>query len=205
MQLVRRYETAFRLGDTTVLPDRNLLVRAGMHFRVERQVMVVLIHLVERVDEVVPRDELLEKLWVGSVPNSNGLTQCISKLRAAFGDSPSKSARIETIRKVGYRLIGPVELVDKTSATEPTTAVAARLLPQRRERVSPFYLAVALHGLIAAVFLTMVFANLQAPAPSDITVDLEDHAGSARSTADPAVDPFGDFFTSFMVDDASTE
>lgn len=116
-------ELSFSLGRSLVEPQLNLISRNDHQMQVERRVMEVLLYFVERPGRVVTRDELLSTFWSESLSNDEALTQAISKLRKALGDSAGESRSIQTIRKVGYRLVAPV------AYHEPI-----RLSPHRVER-----------------------------------------------------------------------
>ena len=103
----------FAVARATVKPQLNEIHQGGHVYRVERQVMLLMIHLAERVDSVVTRQELFSALWGDSPSGDEALTQTISKLRKALGKDASGVSPIQTIRKVGYRLGGPVHFVTK--------------------------------------------------------------------------------------------
>ncbi len=98
----------FMLAGATIVPMMNLVKREGKHVQVERQVMRLLLFLVKHENQTVTREYLLENLWDNQVPNDEALTQAMSKLRKALGDSAGQGRVIQTIRKVGYLLKGPV-------------------------------------------------------------------------------------------------
>ena len=99
---------SFLLAGSTIEPPLNQISRNGQQVQVERRVMLLLLCLVENVDQVVTREALLARLWHNKVPNDEALTQAVSKLRKALGDSAKSGQVIQTVRKVGYRLKGPV-------------------------------------------------------------------------------------------------
>lgn len=70
--------------------------------------MAVLVHLANRSGEAVTREELENEVWRGLVVGYDALSNTISKLRKAFGDDRKQPKFIETIPKVGYRLIAEV-------------------------------------------------------------------------------------------------
>ena len=65
------------------------------------------------------KEEFHEVVWPGLVPGDKALTNAIGKLRSAVGDE--NQSVIETIYKVGYRLVAPVthELVRQQSLGKP--------------------------------------------------------------------------------------
>lgn len=119
------------LAGTIVEPLLNLISRDGQHIQVERQVMLLLLFLVENVDQVVTREELLDNLWSSSFPKDEALTQAVSKLRKALGDSRGNHQSIQTIRKVGYRLIGPVLPIPRPSQDTPNKSPSLTTSPKK--------------------------------------------------------------------------
>jgi len=70
--------------------------------------MSVLDCLVKASDSVVTRQEIFDSVWRGAIVSDDALTQRIAEIRKAFGDSAHQSNIIETIPKIGFRLIPPV-------------------------------------------------------------------------------------------------
>ena len=70
--------------------------------------MQVLVCLADASGEVMSRTELMDAVWPGMTVTDDVLTQCIVELRRAFDDDARKPAVIETIPRVGFRLIAPV-------------------------------------------------------------------------------------------------
>lgn len=95
----------------------------------------VLMALVAHAGRVVGREALMDWVWPDTMPNEDVLTQAITQLRKAFGDSRRQTAYIETISKHGYRLIAPVEWLpsDESQIDAPThdgEAAAEETLPE---------------------------------------------------------------------------
>src|SRR5207247_7031086 len=69
--------------------------------------------LLEKPGEIVTRDWMLKRLWASDtfVDFEHSLNTAIKKLRAALGDTPENSRYIETVPRMGYRFIAPVEQV----------------------------------------------------------------------------------------------
>lgn len=103
----------FILAGIHVDPSLNAVTRNGRTVVLEPQVMRLLLHLSSHADQTCPRESIMESVWPDSLPNEEALTQAISKLRKALGDTDRTV--IKTVRKVGYRLHGPVTYVDATT------------------------------------------------------------------------------------------
>jgi TolB-like protein len=96
------------IGDWLIEPKLARVSRAGGVQHVTPRAMAVLLHLAEAGGGVVSRNDLLDAVWPGMAVTPDALSQCLVELRKAFGDSPRHPALIETIPKIGVRLLAPV-------------------------------------------------------------------------------------------------
>lgn len=99
----------YRFGDIEVDAAKFQARRGGHALDLEPKAIRVLVYLLEHSGRVVPKDELIEKVWDGVEVTDNALTRVIGQLRKALGDEAKNSRYIETIQTVGYRFIGIVE------------------------------------------------------------------------------------------------
>jgi Tol biopolymer transport system component/DNA-binding winged helix-turn-helix (wHTH) protein len=86
----------------------NAMTRNGVEHHLEPKVMKVLQVLAEHPNQVVLKDELMREVWPSTFVSDDVLTRCISMLRHIMQDSPHEPRYIQTIPKVGYRLVGEV-------------------------------------------------------------------------------------------------
>lgn len=100
----KRFWIRGRLVDTQL---GRLSGRSGT-VHLEPQVMKVLAHLASKPRAVVTKDELMSESWAGGIASDAALARCISRIRTAFGDDARQPQVIETIPKIGYRLIADV-------------------------------------------------------------------------------------------------
>jgi DNA-binding winged helix-turn-helix (wHTH) protein len=91
--------------------QRELLFKDGTKMRLPGKVFQTLAALLEKPGEVVTREALRERLWPqGTFVNYDAnVNTTVNKLRLALGDSPEQPAYIETIPRLGYCFVGPVE------------------------------------------------------------------------------------------------
>jgi adenylate cyclase len=111
-------DSDFRVGTWLVQPQLNSVSLNGIGARLEPKAMQVLVRLAESADDVVPKDRLLRAVWGDTFVTEDVLTRSISALRRAFHDSAQQPRFIQTIPKGGYRLIAPVEWVDRKPDVE---------------------------------------------------------------------------------------
>lgn len=97
----------FSLGNWIVRPNRDCIERDGRLVRLAPKAMAVLLCLARASGEVVSRQELFDCVWPACEVTDDALTQRIGELRKALGDSARNPEFIETIPKVGFRLIQP--------------------------------------------------------------------------------------------------
>ncbi len=97
------------------------LTKNGGKIRLPQQSIQALSLLLERPGEIVTREELRQRLWPSDVfvDFDHGLNKSIQKLRDALGDSAGSPRYIETIPRIGYRFIGPVN--GSTGIREPAS------------------------------------------------------------------------------------
>src|SRR3984893_9489199 len=105
------------------------LRKHGVRIRLPGQPFCVLSILLERPGQVLSREEMRDKLWSSDtfVDYERSLNSAIRKLRAVLGDSQESPRYIETVPRLGYRFIAPVEEI--SSFVEPSPPV--RLKPAR--------------------------------------------------------------------------
>jgi Tol biopolymer transport system component/DNA-binding winged helix-turn-helix (wHTH) protein len=101
-----------RYNGWTVDVAANRLQRGDSDVRLTPKAMAVLRELLARPATVVRRDDLLGIVWRDGFPTDDVLTHAITELRRALDDDPRAPRLIETIPKVGYRLLGTVEVLD---------------------------------------------------------------------------------------------
>jgi TolB-like protein/DNA-binding winged helix-turn-helix (wHTH) protein len=89
------------------------LRKSGREVRVQEQPRQVLLALLERPGEVVPREELCRRLWPDGtfVDFEHSLNTAVKKLRDALGDAAENPRFVETVPMRGYRFAAPVEAV----------------------------------------------------------------------------------------------
>jgi len=126
---LRDFELDLKTGELCSGDDSKTLLR--------EQPFQVLRMLVANDGEIVSREEIRRTLWPGStiVDFDHGINAAIRILRRALGDSANNPQYIETLARRGYRLMVPVEWLQRTKQTpvdEPaataSTAFAARLI-----------------------------------------------------------------------------
>ena len=170
----------FKLGQWLVDADSGEVRRGTRVRHLEPQVMRVLRFLADNAGTVVSRRTLKAELWRGSIVEDAAVTRCVSQIRKALGDDPKNPRYLETIPKVGFRLIArvgePGWSIGKTAGVAAASAAVALVL-------------------VAVVFLW----QRPAPATLDIaaiqTQSVAEGAGAiAQLLHEDVADPLGQIF-----------
>ena len=124
-----------QIGEWTFDASSYRLVKGRKQVKLESRVAQLLLHLAENQNIAVSRKLLMDKTWPGVVIGDEALTNAVNKLRKALGDDPDYPKIIETIPKVGYRLVAPVRHIPQAtperqaeSILETTTSVYRKSL-----------------------------------------------------------------------------
>jgi DNA-binding winged helix-turn-helix (wHTH) protein len=115
----------FMLGNLQVDPAANEIREGERTITVRRKVMEALTLLAANADRVVTKEELLDELWQAQPASEESVTQIISELRRALGDSDRPQRLIQTVPKRGYRLVAPARPVPPQAP--PVVLPVARL------------------------------------------------------------------------------
>ena len=91
----------------------------------------VLLELACHAGQTVSRNDLLDSVWAGTCPTPDVLTQAITDLRRVLGDVTHAPRYIETVPKIGYRLVAEVAFreagaVDVATAERIETSAGAQ-------------------------------------------------------------------------------
>jgi DNA-binding winged helix-turn-helix (wHTH) protein/tetratricopeptide (TPR) repeat protein len=109
----------WQLDELVVDPVRRIVLRDGEAVAVTPKALSILFVLLERQGEVVTKQELIERIWPDTFVTEANLTQNISSLRKALGESANTRRYIVTVPGRGYSLAAlavPLEMPEKDEA-----------------------------------------------------------------------------------------
>ena len=161
----------FRVGEWLVEPSLDRLSRNGTVLRLRPQLVDMLVLLAQRAGETVSKDEILANVWDGQHVAESGMTRCIAEIRQALGDAAREPRIVQTIPKRGYRLVAPVEFLERpapdAAPTEDSTPAAASndvdILPRRSRW--------GIGALLASVLLLATLGAGRGNAPAALSAD----------------------------------
>ena len=168
------------------------LRKNGSKVRLQDQSRHVLAKLLARSGELVTREELRTLIWPEDtfVDFETGLNTIIKRLRDTLGDSADTPRFVETIPRRGYRFVGHVELLQKTTAPESEPDVAKPDTSSTTTRRNRLYVGAAVTAVCAGVALIAVYTLTRSSA-----------SPSANLNVVPLTSyPGAEFFPSFSPD-----
>ena len=113
----------YRFAGFELDPAERRLLAQGRAITLTPKVFDTLVLLVERAGHVVSKDELMAALWPRGFVHESNLTKHIWLIRKTLGDSEQEARCIETVPKLGYRFIAPVQVVARGDASRPGDVV----------------------------------------------------------------------------------
>ncbi len=102
-----KFEQPFSLGNYRVYPiEYSIQLSGAKKQSVQAKFIEVLCYLAQHAPRVIPREELINNIWQGNeYVGEKALTNAIWHLRQNLKGADGENEVIETIRKVGYRLL----------------------------------------------------------------------------------------------------
>jgi DNA-binding winged helix-turn-helix (wHTH) protein/Tol biopolymer transport system component len=161
------------IGAWQVRAASNELVGPGGVIRLRPRLMDVLLRLASSPGEVVTRQVLLDDVWPRRLVADEVLSRTIAELRTALADDAREARYIETLPKVGYRLIAPVIRRAAPAAIPPAGGLhngsppasgpgkmdAARAAPPARRGLRPAHGALLAIVAVAAAITAMLLRS----------------------------------------------
>ena len=144
---------ALRYAGFVVDLDRGELRVGGTAVSLRPKTFALLAYLAGRPGRLLTKDELIDAVWPDVTVTDDSLVQCVSELRAAFGDDGQ--SLIKTVPRRGYLLNAP--LVEATQADE-TSGINANAAPPHDAPPRPAVRSWSL-PLLAAVAAAVVLAG----------------------------------------------
>jgi TolB-like protein/DNA-binding winged helix-turn-helix (wHTH) protein/Tfp pilus assembly protein PilF len=126
-------------GSFELRTETRELYKAGIKLKLRPQAYQVLLLLAECSGEVVPREQLRERLWSQEtyVDFEHGLNTAVKELRAVLSDSAAEPKYIQTLPRLGYRLMAAVTPERPAIVSQREAAVAVAVLDIQAKELVP--------------------------------------------------------------------
>jgi transcriptional activator of cad operon len=121
-----QFQGILRIGDWQVNPATGEISRNGETIRLEMRTMRLLLCLAEHPGEVVSIEDLLNQIWSGVNVSPDSVYQAVASLRRQLGDDSKQPKYIETIPRLGYRMVAKVSSSAHSTANLPSAIDSSR-------------------------------------------------------------------------------
>ena len=146
---VRGSAAVYEFCDFRLDCGRFQLLHKGRPLRVERKPMELLVLLVSREGQLVPRTEIAQRLWSSEVfvDTEHGINTAIRKLRHLLHDDSAEPRFIQTVTGMGYRFVAPVSTIapdiPADAPPEPAAVPPAPAASHARSKLLGWYIGAA--------------------------------------------------------------
>ena len=106
--MAQQIKLLYEFGPFRLDVENHLLLRKGEVVPLPPKAFDLLLVLVEESGRVLPKDELMSRVWPDSYVEETNLAQHISALRKVLGEREQGGQYIETVPKRGYRFVAQV-------------------------------------------------------------------------------------------------
>ena len=159
----------FQLGKWRVDTAAGELLDGERCQRLEPKLMRILQVLASAPGSVIGRDQLFDATWPRQVVADQTLDSAISRLRSRLDDNPKAPAYIQTVPKVGYRLLAEVAPIQpRPNKGNQTQVVQAPSEPEQtgaEHRAGNLAVARRLGAALLMLLGVLVWAWVQRPLP----------------------------------------
>ncbi len=124
----RSLEQGFQIGALRIDPRNGEAVGPGGREKLDPKVMGVLLMLAQHAGQIVPREDLMARLWPNVIVTDEVLSRCIYELRRQLtqaGGSERYKEMIETLPKRGYRVAGEITSFSSPAGARPKWRLTA--------------------------------------------------------------------------------
>jgi len=98
----------FTFGPFVLRSDHRELMCDGVLRPMERRAFDLLHYLLKHHGRVVTKEELLEQVWQRRCVTDSVIAQAVLKVRKSLSDVPGFDCPVQTVHRVGYRVVGEV-------------------------------------------------------------------------------------------------
>ena len=208
-----------QLGDFVINKNLSSISVNGENLSLEPKLFDLLMLFCEHGDQIISRQQILEKIWPNSIVTDNAVNKIVASLRKVLKDAPRSPKYIQTVPKRGYRLMVEVNAIDpkpkKAALVKPgssqNNAVSTRLefnsASGYKQKNKKLMLLAALTLAMAMVYLMLMWRPSQLEAtpilPLEQSIKTQELTRMPGLELSPLMSPNHDFLV-FLKEDRIT-
>lgn len=146
--------SSIRFGEFELDEQTFELRRKGVPTRIQQQPARVLALLLSHQGRMVTRDQIRNVVWGQDtfVDFEQGLNFCIRQIRIALNDQAEKPVFIETLPRLGYRFVAPIEKIDaRETSVERRLRIAMLPIEHLGGELDDYFAAGLTYDMISAL------------------------------------------------------
>ena len=162
-------EADFSLGSLRISPSTCRAFAGDREIKVEAQTMMALVVLARAGGATVSREALIDTCWQGRIVSDDAVARTITKVRALSRGTDPPPFILETLPKVGYRLIAgekATPAVPGGGAPDNEATFSPHGSPRRRNLLAAVVAIVAVGAVAISVGWSMLPGRASAGAPA---------------------------------------
>jgi DNA-binding winged helix-turn-helix (wHTH) protein/Tol biopolymer transport system component len=186
----------YTFGPFSLDPEARVLLRDGEPMPMAGKTLDTLVVLVQNRGRLVGKDELLSRIWAGTIVEEANLSQTIFTVRKILGDTPKDHRYIATVPGRGYQFVAPV--TEFTSETLQPAGAPQKAAADSVKNGNPItrhkFVAVSVTAvLIAAVGILWFLLRRPARPSAELVERRLTFNSSASPVASAALSPDGKY------------
>lgn len=160
---------AYQLGPLKIKVKENVVSSEQGDIVLLPKVMALLVYLCKNAQQVVTFDELNHAIWPKEIVGDNAIYNLVGQLRKALGDKASKPTYIQTVSKVGYRLLiaaTPLNIEPPINNSSPSLSATDTTAPHDKPKKKIGLLGFLFFIIAISAFTAIVSSKKRHQAPN---------------------------------------
>lgn len=111
----------YRIAQFVLDQDRQVLLEGDRNLDIEPRIYDLLSYFCANPNRLISKDELIDKVWSGTVVTDNAVSRAVTKLRKLLGEDSKNPRFIKTHSRRGYSFIAEIIEIDALTPNAPSS------------------------------------------------------------------------------------
>lgn len=160
----------YRFGVFEVQTATLELRKRGLRMKIAGQPFHILTLLLDKQGEIVTREELRRAIWPDESwgDHDQRLNKAMTKVREVLSDSADTPRYIETIPRIGYRFLLPVEILENPDPSPPKSPEPEPMPVPAQRKLSRLWIVIPV--LLSTVAIILYFYPSRRTTPANVSL-----------------------------------